>query len=203
MSKSLWVGLTGGIATGKSTVSSYLAKRGIPVVDADQLAQEAVAAGSEGLKQIVSQFGADFLDEKAELNRKKMAQLVFSNPEALKKIESIIHPLVQSRVQQLRSQYEKTGAPLIFYDVPLLFEKNLQDQFDKVVVVASDTEQQIQRMKDRNGWSLEQVQARLKNQLPLAEKIRQADFVLQNNSDVLSLYQQVDQMLQKIQSSKA
>lgn len=203
MTGALWVGLTGGIATGKSTVSKYLQSRGFPVIDADLLAQQAVVPGSEGLKLVISQFGTEFLNERTELDRKKLGEKVFADPNALLKLEAILHPLVQSRVRELRQQYEKAGAKVIFYDVPLLFEKKLQDQFDKIVVVASTEDLQRLRMKQRNQWSEEESLRRLKNQLPMQEKIKAADYVIENNSDLTDLKKNVDLLIQKIQSSNA
>lgn len=198
MKSSLWIGLTGGIATGKSTVSSYLRSLGIPVVDADEVAHQVVEPGSLGLKEIASQFGAEFIDKRGHFDRKKMSDLVFKERSALLKLEKIIHPLVQSRVIELRKQFETQGHALIVYDVPLLFEKNLQDQFDKIILVTSLEAHQLERMKNRNAWPLEESKRRISNQMPLLEKEAKSDFVIINNSDLKSLYKQVDDVLKKL-----
>jgi dephospho-CoA kinase len=198
VSKTLWVGLTGGIASGKSTVSKYLISLGIPVVDADAVAAEVLAPGSPGLQQVVSRFGPQFLNATGNLDRKKMADLVFKDRKALADLEAITHPLVQSRVRELRTQLEKQNAKIIFYDVPLLFEKNLQAQFDHIVLVSCTDDFQIQRMKSRNGIGETEARERLANQLPMSEKEKLAGIVIKNNGSLAELYSQVDTVLQKL-----
>jgi dephospho-CoA kinase len=198
LKSSLWVGLTGGIATGKSTVSSYLRSCGIPVVDADEVAHQVVEPGTKGLQEIESQFGPDYIDQSGHFNRKKMADLVFKDRTALLKLEKIIHPLVQSRVIELRRQFESQGHKVIVYDVPLLFEKNLQDQFDRIILVTSLEAHQLERMKTRNAWPLEESKRRILNQIPLIEKESRSDFIIVNNSDLKSLYLQVDDVIKNL-----
>jgi dephospho-CoA kinase len=198
LKQSLWIGLTGGIATGKSTVSSYLRTKGIPVVDADEVAHQVVEPGSRGLKEIASQFGSEFLTQTGHFDRKKMADLVFQDRTALLKLEKIIHPLVQSRVAELRRQFEYRGNSIIVYDVPLLFEKNLQDQFDKIILVTSEEAHQLERMKIRNAWPLEESKRRIASQMPLIEKEAKSDFIIKNTADLKFLHQQVDIVIQKL-----
>lgn len=176
-----WIGLTGGIATGKSTVSNWLKAKGYAVIDADELARLVVAPGSEGLRQIVSHFGAEILDDDGNLDRRRLGALVFADREKLLDLENMIHPLVQAQVQSLRNRYEREGKEFVFYDVPLLYEKKLQDQFDHIIVVAADEEIQKARMRARDALNENEIESRLKSQLPMSEKIKVAHSVVENN----------------------
>ena len=182
-----WLGLTGGIASGKSTVSSLLREAGIPVLDADQLAHEVVAKGSPGLKSVVEVFGEGILLEDQSLDRRKLGQLVFSQPERLRKLEEITHPLIQKETQNWRQDLEKQNVELAIYDIPLLFETKSQDNFDTVIVVTCTLEQQKARLLARNQLTPTEIEARLRAQIPLPYKEEQADFILRNNSDRDSL----------------
>jgi dephospho-CoA kinase len=190
-----WFGITGGLGSGKSTVSRMLLQRGVPVLDADKIAKEVVEVGSPGLQQIIRDFGPGVLNSQGGLDRLKMAQIVFGDPERLKQLETIVHPLVQQAVRERRQWLEDQGSEFAFYDVPLLFEKNLQRDFDGILVVACSEEHQIQRLKKRNNWSDGEIQQRLKSQIPLSQKINGATFVLENDSDLGSLEIQVDKLL--------
>ena len=192
-----WIGLTGGLGTGKSTVAKILREQGFPVFDADEVAKAVVRAGTPGLKLVVKEFGQDYLNRDGELNRSKLAQLVFSKPETLLKLEAIIHPLVQEEVQKLRDHHKSQGHKIAFYDVPLLFEKKLKG-FDAVVVVTASPENQRERLLARNSWSDEEIQRRLRNQVPLAEKIDQADYVINNDGTVEELKAAVTDLLKKL-----
>lgn len=196
-----WIGLTGGLASGKSTVAGLLRKKGFAVLDADQVAQDVLKKGSPGLKQVVQVFGTDLLGADGELNRKKMAELVFSSKSHLQQLENIVHPLVQEKIRKLRSELEKKGDLMAFYDVPLLFEKNLFSQFDAVIVVVADEATQILRMKSRNSWGDEEIQRRLKSQLPMAEKEKRAHHVIRNHGSLDDLEDQVDQLVNGLRSN--
>lgn len=194
----LWIGLTGSIGSGKSTVSELLQKRGIPVVDADQLARQVVHPGTAGEKQVLQAFGTKVADANGHLDRKKMAAVVFSDSEKLKLLESIIHPLVQQENQRLRKELKQAGHKMAFYDVPLLFEKKLEAQFDALVVVYADLEICIQRVMGRNQWTRAEVEARIRNQLAIEEKIKKAHWTLNNNGTRHELDLAVEKMLQDI-----
>lgn len=197
-----WIGLTGGIASGKSTVSKLFVKSGIPVVDADQLAHRVVEPGSAGLRSVVAAFGNEILDSQGALDRKKLAAKVFADAKALLLLESLIHPLVQQQTQLEKTAAEKRGAAMAVYDVPLLYEKNLQDQFDAVVLVWSDRETQMARMKERDALSLDEIEKRLNAQISLDQKKLRADFVIENNSDLLTLETNFKKVLAELQSLK-
>lgn len=195
-----WLGLTGGIASGKSEVSRILTQKGIPVVDADQVAREVVIPGSQGLSQIVKEFGDSILSPDGSLDRTKMGKLVFTDPNKLKQLEMILHPLIQARVKKLRQQLLEKQVAVAFYDVPLLFEKRLQDQFDGILVVWCPPQQQLQRLILRDGLSESQAQRRIDLQLSIDEKKNQADWVIDNSGPVDRLPEKVSEILQKINS---
>lgn len=175
-----WIGLTGGLGTGKSTVAKLLRDQGYVVLDADKLAGQVIAAGTPGLKSVIQRFGKDFILENGELNREKMSQEVFLNSTSLLDLENIIHPLVKVEVLRQKEIERSKGSKLVFYDVPLLFEKNISD-FDSVIVVACSEENQRARIQKRNNWSEKEINNRLKNQWPLFQKIQKADYVIYNN----------------------
>lgn len=191
-----WIGLTGGLGTGKSTVSESLRKAGIPVVDADRIAKEVVEKGSPGLQQVVQAFGPDILNSQGEMERTRMAGLVFSDPKKLQKLESILHPLVQAEVRSQRQWLEDQHHTWAVYDVPLLFEKNLQAQFDEIILVTCDEAQQWERIRKRNGWKDEEIQKRLQAQWPLANKQKLSHHILENNGTLEQLEKKVATLVQ-------
>ena len=194
-----WVGLTGGLGTGKSTVSKLLIGRGIPVIDADRIAREVVEPNGPAFPGIVQAFGSGILQPDGSIDRVLLAKAVFEDPKKLLQLETLVHPLVQAEVMNQRSWLKDQHHHWAVYDVPLLFEKNLKSQFDFVLVVSvTDVATQICRLKLRNGWSDEEIQKRLKAQLPLSEKVAQADYVIQNDADLSSLEKKVDTLVQML-----
>ncbi len=202
LKKMLWIGLTGGIASGKSTVAKLFQSRGTPVIDADLIAKQVVGPGSPGLKAVISRFGPQFLNEQGGLNRKTLGELVFKNPQALIDLEKILHPLVQVEVEKQKKMAAIQGALFAVYDVPLLFEKKMQAQFDGVITVVSSLQMQKERMKQRDGLSDREIESRLNSQLPMQEKIAQSRWLIQNESDLKSLEIQFEEVFKEIQSSK-
>ncbi|MEN0058299.1 MAG: dephospho-CoA kinase [Bdellovibrio sp.] len=178
-----WVGLTGGIACGKSTVSRMLREIGFQVVDADQIAHEVVRPGSPGLRSILHAFGVEYVNDDGSLNRRKLGQDVFGKPQLLNRLESILHPLIEQEVQARREELKNQGLRLALYDIPLLFEKKAQNRFDALVVVSCTLEQQKERLRRRHQWSEEEIEMRMAAQIPVALKEKQADFVVRNNRD--------------------
>lgn len=198
-----WVGLTGGIATGKSTVSKILVSRGLPVVDADQLAREAVASGSEALIEIARVFGPGALLKSGELDRKAIGAIVFSDRTKLSILEGIIHPKVRELCLAKRKALEAAGNSVAFYDVPLLFEKNMREQFDSVLLVASKPEFQRQRMAARDGLPADEIDRRLAAQIPIHEKISLSDYVIHNDGTIEDLERAVDHYISLINKGTA
>lgn len=195
-----WIGLTGGIATGKSTVSNWLKSHGYAVIDADELARLVVAPGSEGIRQILSQFGAEVIDEDGNLDRRKLGALVFADREKLRDLENIIHPLVQAQVQSLRERYQREGRDFVFYDVPLLYEKKLQSQFDQVIVISANEKTQKERMRARDGLSEQEIEHRLNSQVPMADKVSQADIVIENNGSRSDLEKKLEDLVKNLKN---
>lgn len=196
-------GLTGGIGTGKSTVAALLRERGVPVVDADALAREAVQAGSPGLAQVVEAFGSGVLDERGELDRKRLGALVFADDQARKRLNDITHPIVRQLSQQRFAALDQQGVELAAYDVPLLFEVGLDRVLRPIVVVAASEAKQLERVVKRDGLSVEQARARIRAQLPLAEKRAQAEHVVENDGTLAELATQVDAVLARLRAGSA
>lgn len=182
-----WIGLTGGIATGKSTVAKMLRDMGYPVIDADSLAREVTTRGGSGLAEIVREFSTNILDFEGNLDRKKVAEIVFADPDRLQKLEFILHPRIQELKNKERLELERKGHEIAFYDVPLLFEKNLDKDFDATVLVYSPVETQRDRLRERDDLTDTQIAQRLAVQIPIEDKLKRADFVIFNKSNVAEL----------------
>ena len=174
------IGLTGGIASGKSTFAAALRRRGVPVVDADVLARAAVAPGSPALAEIARAFGPGVLAPDGGLDRKRMAAVVFADPGARRRLEAITHPAVRRAMAEETARLAAQGHDLAFYDTPLLFEVGLQASVDAVAVVWAPPGVQRARLASRDGLSPAEAEARLAAQLPIDEKAARADFVIEN-----------------------
>jgi len=194
-------GLTGGIGSGKSTVAELLRARGVPVVDADELARDAVAPGSEGLEQVVAAFGPGVLGPDGALDRKRVGALVFDDAGARKRLNGIVHPIVRRLSAERFAELDRQGVTLAAYDVPLLFEVGLDAVLKPVVVVAASEAHQLERVTRRDGLSEAAVRARIAAQLPLAEKLRRADYVVHNDGSLAELGAQVDALVAELRRS--
>jgi dephospho-CoA kinase len=185
------IGLTGGIATGKTTVSNYLRDRyGFPILDADIYAKEAVEVDSPIFQKIVQRYGSEIQLENRSLNRTKLGDIIFNNTDEKVWLEAQIHPYVRKRFQEV---IDSLDNQIIVLSIPLLIEANLTHLVSEIWVVYCDYEQQIQRLQQRNHLTEQQAIARINNQLPLTEKITRADVVLDNSGSLDCLYQQIDQ----------
>ena len=186
------IGLTGGIATGKTTVSNYLGDRyGLPILDADVYAKEAVKIDSPIFQKIIQRYGSDIQLENRALNRTKLGDIIFNDTEEKNWLEAQIHPYVRKRFQE---GIDSLNNQIIVLSIPLLIEANLTHLVSEIWVVFCDYEQQIERLQQRNHLTQQQAIARIKNQLPLAEKIARADVVLDNSDGLDFLHQQIDQI---------
>jgi dephospho-CoA kinase len=181
------VGLTGGIASGKSTFAAALRGRGVPVVDADALAKAAVAPGTAALAEIARAFGPGVLAPDGGLDRRRMAALVFSDPEARRRLEAITHPAVRAAMLEETRRLADAGHDLAFYDTPLLYEVGLDRVLDCVVVVWAPQAVQRARLVARDGLAPVEADARIAAQLPIDEKAARADVVVENVGDPLEL----------------
>ena len=185
------IGLTGGIATGKTTVSNYLRDRyGFPILDADIYAKEAVEIDSPIFQKIIQRYGAEIQLENRALNRTKLGDIIFNNTDEKVWLEAQIHPYVRNRFQEV---IESLDNQIIILSIPLLIEANLTHLVSEIWVVYCNVEQQIQRLQQRNHLTEQQAIARINNQVPLTEKITRADVVLDNSGSLDFLYQQIDQ----------
>jgi dephospho-CoA kinase len=191
-------GLTGGFATGKSSVVARLRERGLPVLEADDLAREVVLPGSEGLAKVVEAFGKDVLDPAGALDRKRLGKRVFADPDERAKLEALTHPLIQALQQQRMAEFAARGEPLACYEAPLLVEVGLASELRPLVVVWTDEATQIERAKRRDGLDESAVRARLRAQKPLAEKRSLADYVIENTRSLAELRDETDRVLDAI-----
>lgn len=190
------IGLTGGIASGKSTVSELLSVFGFKVVDADKAAREAVKKGSKGLAQVREVFGDEAIDENGEMNRRYMGDLVFNHPEKRLELNAIIHPIVRDIMEEEKQEYLKQGYNVIM-DIPLLFENELENTVDEVWVVYTSESIQMDRLMQRNNLSLEDAKARVYSQISINKKSRMADHVIDNLGDKLELKQNLERLLEE------
>ena len=191
------IGLTGGIATGKTTVANYLANQyQLPILDADHYAREAVQPGSQRLLQIYHRYGPDILQADATLNRRYLAQIIFQDEGERHWIEALIHPYVRDRLQA--EQQALSSVPILVMVIPLLFEVKMQDLVSETWVVVCSYHQQCQRLMQRDQLTLAEAEARINAQMPLSLKQAQATVVLENGGDWLTLHQQLDHALQPL-----
>lgn len=194
---SLIIGLTGGIASGKSTVANMLKELNIPVVDADEEARLAVEKGKKAYSEIVAYFGEEILMEDGSIDRAKLGGIIFPNEEKRKVLNSIVHPAVRENMVQKKDHYLTDGHNLVVLDIPLLYESKLTHMVDKVMVVYVDEKTQLERLMARNGFSMEEAQSRIASQLPLSEKLKWADAVINNNGSIEETKQQIYDCLNK------
>jgi dephospho-CoA kinase len=196
----LWIGLTGGIASGKSTVAKLLAEQGYSVINADHLAHQAMSAGSSGAAKVLHRFGPSVFRPDGSVDRAKLGALVFQDTtgQARLDLEAILHPEVRLEAAKEKDRCRKAGQKLAFYEIPLLFEKKLESQFDKIICVAVDPKIQIQRLMDRSQLDLAAAEARIQSQLPQAAKVTGSDYVIWNNGTLEDLKSATNAVLGKL-----
>ncbi len=187
-------GLTGGVGMGKSTASKILEKRGVSVVDSDELARQVVEPGQPALDEIIDQFGDGFIDSAGRLDRAKMAQQVFGDDTVREQLEAIIHPRVRVQWQRNISEWREQQISAGVVVIPLLFEVDAQDQFDVVLCVACSASTQRERLRQRK-WGEEQISARIASQMDVVEKMKLADHVLWNEGNLDVLREQINSIL--------
>lgn len=186
------VGLTGGIASGKSTVSAILAELGAVIIDADKLAREVVERGTPGLDQVVAAFGPDILTPEGDLDRPKLGRIVFTDSDLRKRLEEIVHPLVFERYAELEAAAPE-GA-LVVHDIPLLAESGRADTFDAVIVVEAPPEVQLDRMIRDRGWSHEEAESRIAAQATLEQRRAIATHLIPNTGSLDDLRARVEEV---------
>lgn len=189
------VGLTGGISSGKSTVSSYLKQLKIPVIDADEVARKVVEPNSQGAIEIRKTFGSDVFEEDGSLNRQKLGALIFSNAENRQKLDDLLQPLIKIMILDEIEEYRQKGETMIVLDLPLLFEKHYEKLCEEIIVVYVPRELQLERLMKRNQYTKQEALSRIDSQLSIEEKRKRATVLLDNQGTVQQLYQQVEQWL--------
>ena len=190
--KFLLAGLTGGIATGKSTVSNMLRGLGAEIIDADLLAREVVEPGQPAWHEIVAEFGRDVVSPDRTLDRKKLGAIVFANPERRKRLEAITHPAIRAGVQARLDELAARGfAGIVFYDAAILIEALGHEDMDRLVVVVTDEATQAARLRGRDGTDDAEGRRKIASQMPLAEKAKLADYVIDNSGDREATAEQV------------
>lgn len=195
----LKIAITGGAGSGKSTVARMFEKLGAPVLDADAAAREAVAVGTPAWQELRRLFGEEYFQPDGELDRGKMAKLVFADPEARQRLNAIVHPRVAQEIQARLQDLEQQGAPLALVEVPLLFEAGLAAAYDRVIVVYVDPDDQARRLQARDGRGPEEIAGILKAQWPLNDKAAQADFVVDNRGPLRNTRRRVQEIWQELQ----
>jgi dephospho-CoA kinase len=189
------IGLTGSIASGKSTISAMLKDKGYPIIDADLVARLVVEPGTSNLQEIEREFGSSVINKDGTLNREALGKLIFNDPAKRKQLNDLMHPAIRSEMFRQRDELLKSGQKTLVMDIPLLFESRLQHFVDKILVVSVTEEMQLQRLMNRNSLSKEEATVRIQSQLPISEKEKGADAVIYNNGTIEQSMEQLEQIL--------
>lgn len=192
------VGLTGGIASGKSTVSAFLKDLGAFVIDADEIARKVVEPGTPGLNAIVQVFGEEILGADGRLDRPRLGKLIFAEPELRKELNSIVHPEVAMEMMRSAKTARAAGHEWVIYDAALLVENQVHTAFPELIVVAASPHVQVERMMKRDNFTQEEANQRLKSQLPLEEKVNVATFVIQNDGTLEDTLKQTETVFHEL-----
>jgi dephospho-CoA kinase len=190
--KTLRIGLTGGIASGKSTVSDFLAQMGAAIIDTDKIAREVVQPGSLALQAISERYGGAILNDDGSLRRDRLGEIVFASPAEKQWLEALLHPLIKARAAELAQLATEKGVPAVVFDVPLLFESGWNEPVDATWTVYVSPAIQRSRLKLRDGFSDEETKARMDAQWPIVEKAKRADVVINNEGTPAETRQQVE-----------
>ncbi|MFR0579448.1 dephospho-CoA kinase [Limosilactobacillus mucosae] len=194
----LVIGLTGGIASGKSTISSILKAVGWPVIDADLIARQIVMPGSKGLEQIVNRFGPQMLNSDGTLDRKKLGKTVFDDPKKLSDLDKIEHPLIQEAIDSQLDEFKKQHLPVVVLDVPLLFETGMDEECDLTVLAVVDQATQLKRLMKRDQISKMDAVKKISSQMSLKEKMQRADVIIDNNGTLEQTRSQVAELVDRV-----
>lgn len=193
-----FLGLTGGIASGKSTADEFFEKKKIPIIDSDLIAHKIMEIGQNGYKAVVDYFGTDILNDDQTINRRKLGGIVFNDKAKLKKLNELTHPLVHQEIKQQMARYRANQEKLVVIDVPLLFESGFESLCNGVLVISITPELQIERLMKRNAFTKKEAIARINNQMPLSEKEKRATYVVANTGTIDDLEKKLSDLLQEI-----
>ncbi len=196
----LKVAITGGVGTGKSTVARMFKDLGAEVLDADAIARDVVAVGQPAWAELRRRYGDDYFNSDGTLNRSKLALRVFADPEARRRLDALIHPLVIRELQDRAAELESRGVDLVIVEVPLLFEAGREGAFDRVVVVTAPEADQIRRLRKRDGRGEAEIRGILAAQWPLVDKAARADYVVHNDGDLGGTRQQVQNIWENLKN---
>jgi dephospho-CoA kinase len=194
----LIVGLTGGIASGKSTVANLIKDLGITVIDADIEARLAVEPGEKAYQQIVEHFGGEILLEDGSINRPKLGDIIFNHQEERMVLNGIVHPAVRERMNEKKVAAKERGENMVVMDIPLLFESKLTDLVEKIILVYVDEDVQLERLMKRNHYTEAEAMARIRSQMPLIEKKKRSDFIIDNNGSLEQTQKQLNAILNRL-----
>lgn len=189
------VGLTGGIATGKSTVSAMFKKAGFHIIDADEVSKEVLDLNPEILERVKKNFGEGFFDEKGTLKRKEFGNHIFKHQSERIKYEAIIMPYIKERINLLFDEHKNTGVSVVILDAPTLIENNMQEEMDYNILVWSEKNIQISRLKSRNGYNESEALDRINSQMPLEEKKKFVNFIVDNSKTIKDTESQVQEII--------
>ena len=196
------IGLTGGIASGKSTVAKKLSELGAVVIDADKVGHEAFRPHTEAWRKVVAAFGKDILGKNDEIDRSKLAQLVFNDPKALKRLNRTMHPLMHSMVEKRIEALRRQGIQVVVLEATLLVEAKWTDLVDQVWVTITPGDTVINRLVSQKGFTDEQAKSRISSQTPISQRAKHADVVIRNDSDMDRLKKKVEELWRKLQSTE-
>lgn len=190
------IGLTGSIASGKSTISNYLKQKGIKIIDADLISRQIYDIGQMAYNEVVKEFGEKILNGDKTINRKELGKIVFEDKEKLKRLNQITHPIIIDEIKRKIDYYKKIGEKICIVDAALLIETGLNDLVDEVWLVFVDFDKQIKRLMDRDNLSFEDAEKRILTQMPFEEKKKYADYIIDNSFTLEDTLKQVDRLLE-------
>lgn len=196
------VGLTGGIGTGKSTVAGFLRELGVTVIDADQAVRAVQARGAEGLRRIVEEFGPEILTPEGELDRARLAGIVFRQPAARERLNAIVHPLVRRWMAERQVEAAERGVQVAVLDIPLLYESRGAGAFDTVLLVYAPEEVQVRRLVEQRGMTEQEARDRIAAQMPIEEKRRLASHVIDNTGSLEQLRAEVRRVWDRVMAAE-
>jgi dephospho-CoA kinase len=191
------IGLTGGIASGKSTVSKMIQDFGIPVIDADVYAKEVVEPGEEAYRKIVSHFGERILHSDGTVDRKQLGSIIFNDENERKVLNGIVHPAVRNRMDGEKARYRGEGREAVVLDIPLLYESGLTETVNKILLVYVKEAVQLKRLRERDGSKEDEALSRIRSQIPLEKKKKMADAVIDNNGVLADTRSQLTEVLRE------